>query len=81
MRIAAAAMATSQLAQALPAASPVASVSGAAQRKPAGANLAAPFKGSVAGLRWESSVAIVAKVRGNFPRSRLSDCLVVRRVC
>lgn len=59
-------MATSQaiLAQALPAASPAAS-SGVFQRKPASTNLAAPsFKGSVAGLRWDSHGAIVqAKVR------------------
>lgn len=61
---AAAAMATSQavLAQALPAASPVASSSGIAQRKPASANLAGllgtAFKGSVAGLRWESNGSV-----------------------
>lgn len=66
---AAAAMATSQavLAQALPAASPVASSSGIAQRKPASANLAGlpgtAFKGSVAGLRWDSNGSVqVSKV-------------------
>lgn len=58
------AMATSQaiLAQALPATSPVASTSAVSQRKAGSANLAAPFKGSVSGLRWESNGAVVALV-------------------
>lgn len=55
-------MAASQaiLAQALPATSSVACSSGAvSQRKSVSTILVAPFKGSVAGLRWESQQAKV----------------------
>lgn len=55
------AMAASQaiLAQALPATSSVACSSGVSQRKSVSTILVAPFKGSVAGLRWESQQAKV----------------------
>jgi nucleoside-diphosphate-sugar epimerase len=56
-------MATSQavLAQAPPAAYHAGCASGSSLRKPVSTNLAAPFKGSVAGLRWESQGSVQAK--------------------